>query len=396
MKYLFLIATVIFLASATTYFSENFGAGWEDRWIASDWRDDGGKWVVGQGLYGGAEGLKTSQDARFYSISAKFSEFSNEGKNLILQFSISHSQNIDCGGGYVKLLPPGFDQKSFSGDTAYNIMFGPDICGSTKRTHVIFAHEGQNHLVKREVRCESDVFTHVYTLIVKPDNTYVVKIDGAEKQTGSLEDDWDILPPKKIKDPSQSKPSDWVDDKKIPDASDVKPSDWDDQPAEIADPQASKPEDWDDDLDGDWSSSVPTIPNPEYKGEWRQKMIDNPEYKGEWVHPEIDNPDFKPNPNLYKYNFGGIGIEIWQVKSGTIFDNFLVTDSESDAEAATTSILAQQAEEKDAKKKKDDEEAAKREAEREARAAEEAEGHAHDHDEEVLEVHEPEHVKEDL
>jgi len=384
-KSFILIATVILLASATTHFSETFGKGWEDRWVVSDWRDDAGKWVVGSGLYGGAEGLKTSEDARFYSISANFDDFSNEGKDLILQYSISHSQNIDCGGGYIKLLPADFAQKSFSGDTPYHIMFGPDICGSTKRTHVILTHGGENHLVKREVRCESDVFTHVYTLILHPDNTYVVKIDGEEKQTGSLEDDWDILPPKKIPDPAQSKPADWVDAKKIADPEDVKPADWDTQPAEIADPEASKPDDWEDDLDGDWVA--PTIPNPEYKGEWRARQIDNPAYKGEWVHPEIDNPAFKPNPNLYKYTFGGVGIEIWQVKAGTVFDNILVTDSEEVAEEAVTGILAKQAEEKDSKKKKDDEEAAKREAEREAKkAAEEAE--------EIIK-HEPE-VKEDL
>jgi len=381
-----LLATLLFLASSTTHFSEHFGDGWEHRWIDSDHKPDDGKWSVDDGAWGGPEGLKTTQDAKFYAISANFAEFSNEGKNLVFQFSISHSQNIDCGGGYVKLLPPGFDQKHFNGDTPYHIMFGPDICGSTKRTHVILSHDGSNHLVKREVKCESDVFTHVYTLILRPDNTYVVKIDGEEKQTGTLEDDWDILAAKRIKDPAQSKPKDWVDAKRIADPEDHKPTDWDDEPAEISDPEAHKPEDWDDDLDGDWVA--PTVPNPEYKGEWRARQIENPEYKGEWVHPEIDNPDYQPNPNLYKYTFGGIGIEIWQVKSGTIFDNFLVTDSEEEAEAAVTGIIAQQAKEKENKKKKDDEEAAHRDAERKA-------AEAKHHEEEEVVKHEPE-VKEDL
>jgi len=376
----------LFLATATEHFCEKFGDGWENRWVESESKSDYGKWSVNPGLYGGPSGLKTSQDARFYSIASKFDTFSNAGKNLVLQFSVGHSQSIDCGGGYIKLLPSGVDLHKFDGETPYHIMFGPDICGATKRTHVILSHNGQNHLVKREVKCESDVFTHVYTLIIRPDNTYVVKIDGEEKQTGSLEDDWDILPPKRIKDPAQSKPKDWVDAKKIPDPEDIKPVDWDDQPAEINDPESKKPDDWDDDLDGEWVA--PTIPNPEYKGEWRARQIDNPAYKGEWIHPEIDNPDYKPNPDLYKYEFGGIGIEIWQVKSGTVFDNFLVTDSEEEAESAVTGILAKQAEEKDAKKKKDDAEAAQREADRkEAEAARAAE-------EEVVK-HEPE-VKEDL
>ncbi len=33
------------------------------------------------------------------------------GKKLIVQFSVKHAQNIDCGGGYIKLLPSGLDQK---------------------------------------------------------------------------------------------------------------------------------------------------------------------------------------------------------------------------------------------------------------------------------------------
>jgi hypothetical protein len=67
----------------------------------------------------------------------------------------------------------------FGGDTPYSIMFGPDICGySTKKVHVIFTHNGTNHLVKKDIKCESDQLTHVYTLLIKPDNTYKVR-DGA-------------------------------------------------------------------------------------------------------------------------------------------------------------------------------------------------------------------------
>ena len=46
---------------------------------------------------------------------------------------------------------------------------------------------------------QDDVYTHLYTLIVKPDNTYEVKIDNSKVESGSLEEDWDFLLPKKIK-----------------------------------------------------------------------------------------------------------------------------------------------------------------------------------------------------
>merc|ERR1711992_311889 len=178
-----------------------------------------------------------------------------------------------------------------------------------------FNYKEKNHLVKKEIRCKDDVYTHLYTLIVKPDNTYEVLIDNEKAESGSLEEDWDMLPAKKIKDPEAKKPEDWVDNAKMDDPEDSKPEDWD-KPEHIADPDATKPDDWDDEMDG----------------EWKPKQIDNPDYKGAWVHPEIDNPDYEEDKSLYSFDtFCGIGFDLWQVKSGTIFDNVLITD---DIEAA--------------------------------------------------------------
>jgi hypothetical protein len=38
-----------------------------------------------------------------------------------------------------------------------------------------------------------------------------VKIDNEKVESGSLEEDWEILPPKMIKDPEAKKPEDWED-----------------------------------------------------------------------------------------------------------------------------------------------------------------------------------------
>ena len=70
---------------------------------------------------------------------------------------------------------------------------------------------------------QDDEFTHLYTLIVRPDNTYEVKIDNSNVQKGSLEEDWDFLPPKTIPDPDAKKPEDWDDRPKIDDPEDEKP-----------------------------------------------------------------------------------------------------------------------------------------------------------------------------
>jgi len=231
----------------------------------------------------------------------------------------------------LKLFPAGLDQEHMTGESNYNIMFGPDVCGYTKKVHVIFTNKGKNHLIKKTINPEDNQLTHVYTLIVHPDNTYEVRIDGSKKESGSLAEDWDILPPKKIKDPAQSKPANWVDNPKMDDPNDKKPEGYDDIPKQIPDPSATKPDSWDTDSDGEWEA--PMIANPDYKGPWHPKQIDNPDYKGPWVHPEIDNPDYEPDDTLYLYSsFGAVGIDIWQVKSGTIFDNIIITDSVTEAE----------------------------------------------------------------
>ncbi|NEU35156.1 hypothetical protein GN156_31365, partial [bacterium LRH843] len=87
--------------------------------------------------------------------------------------------------------------------------------------------------------CKDDVYSHLYTLIVRPDNTYEVLIDNEKVESGSLEADWDFLPPKKIKDPSAKKPEDWEDNATIDDPEDTKPEDWD-KPQLIPDKDAVK------------------------------------------------------------------------------------------------------------------------------------------------------------
>jgi len=353
------------------FFEETFSDDkWEDRWVQSTAKgDDAGKFVLTAGkFYGDAEkdkGIQTSQDAKFYALSSEFKPFSNKDKPIVVQFTVKHEQNIDCGGGYAKLFDCSLDQANMHGDSPYHIMFGPDICGpGTKKVHVIFNHKDKNHLIKKDIRCKDDVFTHLYTLIVNPDGTYEVLIDNESAQKGSLTDDWDFLPPKMIKDPEVSKPDDWVDTAKIDDPEDVKPEDWE-KPEHIADPDASKPEDWDDEMDGEWEP--PMIDNPDYKGEWKPRQIDNPDYKGPWVHPEIDNPEYNEDEAKTIAKFDEVcklGFDLWQVKSGTIFDNIIITDDPAAAKKHGEDFWAVTKDaEKAMKDEQDEEERKKAEAE---------------------------------
>jgi len=133
------------LCSAEVFLKEQFNDdSWKDRWgISSDWKSKSelGEWITTAGKWyadAADKGLQTSQDARFYGISAKMDKpfSSSNGKDIVIQYSVKHEQSIDCGGAYIKLLPGGdkFNSKTFGGDAPYGIMFGPDICGSTKRT----------------------------------------------------------------------------------------------------------------------------------------------------------------------------------------------------------------------------------------------------------------------
>ncbi|XP_038860271.1 calreticulin-like [Salvelinus namaycush] len=393
----FAIILSIFSVQSTVYFQEQFldGDAWKTRWLDSKHKADYGEWKLTAGnFYGDAEkdkGLQTSQDARFYAASARFEPFSNEGKPLVIQFTVKHEQKIDCGGGYVKVFPSTLDQAEMHGDSQYYIMFGPDICGySTKKVHVIFNYKGKNHLIKKEVKCKDDELTHLYTLILNPNHTYEVKIDNEKVESGTLEEDWDFLPAKTIKDPEAKKPEDWDDRPKMDDAEDTKPEDWD-VAENIPDPDAKKPDDWDVDMDGEWEP--PVITNPEYKGEWKPKQIDNPNYKGAWVHPEIDNPEYAADSTIYKFDdISVLGLDLWQVKSGTIFDNFLVSDDVKEAEefgAETWGVTKEpekkMKQEEDDKKRKEEDEKNKEQATEAEEEGEEEEGEEEGEEEETPE-----------
>jgi len=121
----------------------------------------------------------------------------------------------------------------------------------------------------------------------------------------------------------------------------------------VADPASEMPSDWDEEEDGAWEA--PLTKNPDCEkygcGEWKAPMISNPAYKGKWFAPKIDNPDYKgvwepakiDNPNYFQDEsphamapIGGIGIELWTMQDGILFDNILLTP-----DAAAASSLAE-------------------------------------------------------
>merc|ERR1712062_111936 len=218
----------------------------------------------------------------------------------------------------------------------------------------IFTYKGKNVLKKIDIDCkqEGEGTSHLYTMILKPDNTVIVEIDQEEVYKGSIKEDWEILKPKEISDPDDKKPEDWSDESMIDDPAEKKPDDWVEE-KRIVDAEAKKPDDWDDEEDGEWEA--PMKDNPAFKGEWTAKRISNPAYKGFWEAKKIANPEYEDDDAVYKFDdFGFIGFDLWQVKGGTIFDNVIVTDDKAEADAFAKKWKDLSEVEKAKKKEEDD------------------------------------------
>ncbi|XP_039631849.1 calnexin isoform X1 [Polypterus senegalus] len=383
------------------HFAENFDKGtlegYESKWIVSAAKKEDtdeeiakydGKWEVEEmkdSKLSGDKGLVLKSQAKHHAISSKLKKpFVFETRPLIVQYEVNFQNGIDCGGAYVKLLSKTSDLilEQFVDKTPYTIMFGPDKCGEDYKLHFIFRHKNpktgefeEKHAKKPDSDLRTfytDKKTHLYTLVLNPDNSFEVLIDQTIVNSGNLlndmspavnpaaeiedpddkkPDDWDERA--KIQDPDAVKPDDWDEDApaKIPDESAVKPEGWlDDEPEYVSDPDALKPEDWDEEMDGEWEA--PQIANPKCEtapgcGFWERPMIDNPNYKGKWKAPMIDNPNYQgvwkprkiPNPDYFEdlhpfrmTTFSALGLELWSMSSDIFFDNFIICSDRAVAE----------------------------------------------------------------
>ncbi|KAL8780786.1 MAG: hypothetical protein Q9194_000719 [Teloschistes cf. exilis] len=376
-------------------FFEQFTDDWDSRWQPSHAKKEDSKtdedwayvgtWAVEEPhvlkAIEGDKGLVVKNPAAHHAISAKFDKkIDNKGKTLVVQYEVKLQNGLECGGAYLKLLRDNkkLHADEFSNASPYVIMFGPDKCGATNKVHFIFQHKNPKTGEYEEKHLKSPPMarivktTSLYTLIVNPDQTYEIRVDGEKMKNGSLLEDFtpSVNPEKEIDDPSDKKPEDWVDEARIADPEATKPEDWDedapyeivdeeatkpddwleDEPTMVPDPEAEKPEDWDDEEDGDWIP--PQVPNPKCEeasgcGKWEPPMKKNPEYKGKWSAPYIDNPAYKgvwkpkkiANPDYFEDKtpanlepMGAIGFEIWTMQNDILFDNIYIGHSIEDAE----------------------------------------------------------------
>ncbi|PWW74455.1 Calreticulin-domain-containing protein [Tuber magnatum] len=306
-------------------FYEQFTPGWDSRWKVSHAKKENdktgdeewtyvGQWAVEEptvlkGIEGDT-GLVVKNVAAHHAISAKFDKpIDNKGKTLVVQYEVKLQEGLECGGAYLKLLKENADlhAEEFSNASPYVIMFGPDKCGATNKVHFIFKHKNPKTGEYEEKHLKSPPMARIskqstlYTLIVNPDQTYVIKMDGSLVKSGSLFEDF-------------------------------APSDWDeDAPFEIIDEEAEKPEDWLED-EPEFIPD-PEAPNPAHKGKWSAPMIDNPDYKGPWAPRKIPNPDYFEDKTPSNFEpMGAIGFELWTMTKDILFDNIYIGHSIQDAE----------------------------------------------------------------
>eukprot|EP01068_Selenidium_serpulae_P015344 Selendium_serpulae@DN6201_c0_g1_i1.p1 len=356
---------------------ETFEDGWESRWSRSAAEKFTGNWeqvLRKDEAISGDHALCVMDEAKHHGIAARFPAIpNNEDGTFIVSYEAKFETGLQCGGAYLKLVDGSdlSDMSEFNNETPYVIMFGPDRCGSTNKVHFIFklknpiSGEWTEHHMNSPPMVPGQDVTHLYTLIIKPDDTFIVEIDGVEARSGSLFEEMSpaLQTPEDIPDPDDEKPDDWVDEPKIADPDSEKPDDWDEdapeeiedtdaekpddwlenEPKLIPDPHASTPDDWDDEEDGEWQAPLianprcaevkgcgpwhpPLLRNPEYKGKWKAPMVDNPEYKGPWKRRTMANPAYYKLEKPHRmYPMSAVGFELWTMQGNLLFDNIVIS-----------------------------------------------------------------------
>lgn len=340
-----------------------------------------GEWAIEKPrLYPGFEndfGLVMKSRASHYSIAYKLPHpINNINKDLVVQYEVKLQNGLDCGGAYIKLLDESNNYQFLNSETPYQIMFGPDKCGSDNKIYFILRKKLPNgEIEEKQLRfpplARTNDLSNLYTLIIRKNNDFEIRINGKVVELGNLITDKDLFsptmnPPKVIEDPNDKKPSDWDDRKYIPDPTVEPPEDYEKLHAHpvIPDPNAVKPDEWDEsapryipdpeavkplDASDDWQP--PMIVNPKCEtgcGTWTPPMIGNAEYIGPWFAPEIENPNFQgiweprkvDNPDYYELEnpyqmdkpVGGLGFELWNMDGEVLFDNIYVGNSIAEGE----------------------------------------------------------------
>lgn len=230
-----------------------------------------------------------------------------------------------------------------------------------------------------------DELNHVYTLIVRKNQTFSILIDNNEVRNGNFITSFDPPPsgPLDLPDPNHIKPDDWEEKiQYIPDPAAKMPSHYSDSvdyyiPLDKPvgrwletekyvhhDNAYSKPEEWDDELFGEYiyplkinsrcfNSHVSGCGkyysgfrvNPNHSSQWIHPTIKNPKYKGKWVQRRIPNPNYMVDISPFKFpEVHGIGFQHFSQSCYYSVKNVLLVMNETSIRRFNNETLPQRIE----------------------------------------------------
>ena len=331
-------------------FYESFGDGSLERWKISKNDKYKGEWSIGetyppQGRENETALIQLTRNAH-HAISTVFpTPITFDTKNpLVIQYEFRAQHSFTCSGAYLKLFSgKAFDPEKLDNNTQWTIMFGPDRCGETHSIRLIFNifNPKKQKMEERQLihppSFPSDRNNHLFTLILRPDSTFEIRLDNTKARSGTLYDDFDppIVPKKQIPISSGKKTHNLDDIEYIEELEEIPSTQEinnDEEPELIPDPNAQKPNYWDDHILGKWEP--PLIRNPNSKSQLKvvnRKLVKNPNYNGGLKTEMKENPDYYPVSDPTRIpSFTGIGFELWCTNKLLSFTNILISKSEEE------------------------------------------------------------------
>ncbi|KAJ3436639.1 calreticulin-3 [Anaeramoeba flamelloides] len=298
----FVFFLLLSFALSNVYFQETFDQDWKERWTIPN--EDLGEWQYTTGPYYGSpelnHGIQTTSDKKHYLISSKFQKplKTTLNKTLVIQYSYRNVQKLKCGGTYFKLFDTNFSPENFSAEDQYLIMFGPDECGvNGTPLHIILNYRGNYYKWRKNANFKIGERTKIYTLVFNPNNTYQVYIDMEMIDSGEIFHDFGVYTTKTISKIFSNE-----------------------RDSEIYFTENTEHEN---NSESESESETETESETESEGNSKEEI----EILFEEAE-QIDNPKYVSPNELHVFeNLDYLGIDIFQVESGTIFDSFLICDN---------------------------------------------------------------------
>ena len=332
-------------------FFEQFDEGSLDRWKISKNEKYKGEWSISetfppQGRKNETALIQLTRNAHHAISTVLPSPISLDRKNpLVIQYEFRAQHSLSCSGAYLKLFScKNFDPEKMDNNTQWTIMFGPDRCGETHSIRLIFnifnpiKQEMEERQLINPPSFPSDRNNHLFTLIIRPNASFEIRLDNTIARSGSLYNDFEppIVPNKFIQKSDEKKPKNWDEREFIEEIEerDENPeeSNNENQPELIPDQNAQKPEYWDEKILGKWEP--PLIRNPKSKQPMKAektKLVKNPNYKGKWETEMIENPDYYPVQDPTNLpSITGLGFELWCTNKLLSFTNILIAKNEEE------------------------------------------------------------------